>query len=420
MLCNPLNGLLCPVTHNPFRKRTVDNAQQKLRTHSGVVPDPLLYFPSWPCSCKSHGMKLVTPFRCSGTSLPPQLLLGAKLLAVCLVLTGAWHNLPDPFLPFLSVFDHFTGTSIFRWVLKLVLLTAIGSLFLNRCVRLSCVAIGSVFFAGILSSKIFFENNILFVSCIFLLIGLSESPQLVRYQLALVYFGAGMNKLLDPNWRLGAFFATWSHYAIREPLYFVFAGVAPRALPALMSWATISAELTLATWLLLGKRLRGAAWLGVSFHTMTVFMTGRTFGMFYYAALASWIALLDWPHEVTVLYDSDCGFCDRTRRFFQRWDLERLQHWTPFERTEQSVHVEIGDKLYTGFAAFKAIVGSNPLTYFALAGVLSLFHSRWLGVVVLLMISPLIVPAGEIAYRWVARNRYRIPGSSGACTLPQQ
>lgn len=370
--------------------------------------------------CKRQGVKFTTPLRCTGTSLPPQLLLAAKLLAICVVLTGAWHDLPDPFLPFLSFFDGIAGTPVFRWVLKLGLLTAIGSLFLNRCVRLSCIAIGLVFSAGILSSRVFFENNILFVACIFLLIGLSDSPQLIRYQLALVYFGAGTNKLLDAAWRSGAFFATWSHYAIREPMYFVFAGIAPRTVPRLMCWSSMTIELTLAAWLLFGKRLHGAAWLGVSFHTMTVFMTGRTFGMFYYAILVSWFAMQAWPKKITILYDGDCGFCDRTRRFFERWDLERLQHWTPFERPEKSIHARIADEFYTGFAAFKAIIVSNPLTYFAVAVVLSLVHYRWMSMILLLTMSPLFVPVGEFGYRRIARNRYRMPGSSGECALPEQ
>lgn len=357
-------------------------------------------------------MTLATAFHCSRTSLPPRLLLAAKLLALCILLTGTWHNLPDPFLPFLSFFDYFAGMSVFRWVLKLSLLSAIGCLFLNRSVRLSCIAISLVFFAGILSSKTFFENNILFAACIFLLIGLSDSPQLIRYQLALVYFGAGINKLLDPAWRSGAFFATWSHYAIREPLYFAFAGIAPRTVPALMCWSAMTLELTLAVWLLLGKRLNGAAWLGVSFHTMMVFMTGRTFGIFYYAVLASWFAIQESCNRIAILYDADCGLCDRTRRFFQRWDLEGLQNWQPFERPEQSIHVLIADQAYTGFSGIRAIVGSNPLTYFSIAVVLSILHYRWLGIIVLLMVSPLIVPVGKLGYRWVARNRY------GACALP--
>jgi len=348
------------------------------------------------------------------------LLLAAKLLALYIVLTGAWHNLAEPFLPFLSIFDHFAGIALFRWVLKLVLLGAIGSLLLNCWVRLSCIAIGSVFFTGVLSSRIFFENNILFVACIFLLIGLSDSSGLIRYQLALVYFGAGMNKLLDPVWRSGDFFVTWSYYAIVEPLYFIFAGLAPRAVPAFACWSSLIVELMLAAWLLLGRRLRGAAWLSVTFHTIILFMTGRRFGMFYCAVLASWLAMQDWPEKVTVWYDGDCGFCDRIRRFFHRWDLEKLQRWSPFERPEQSIRVMMAGRVHTGFAAVKAIVGSNPLTYFAIAVVLSFLHYRWLGAVLLLIMSPLIVPVGELAYRWVARNRYRMPGSSGACAIPPQ
>src|SRR4030095_12915193 len=122
----------------------------------------------------------------------------------------------------------------------------------------------------------------------------------------------------------------------------------------------------------------------------------------------------DWCKRITILYDGDCGFCDRTRRLLQRWDLERLQNWKPFERPEQSIQVRIADKVYTGFAGFKAIIGSNSLTYFAIAVVLSLVHHRWMGIILLLTWSPLIVPVGELGYRWVARHSNRMAGFSGS------
>ena len=45
------------------------------------------------------------PLRLAGTPLPVPLLLSAKLIVVTMLATGHVWTLPDPFLPFVSVFD---------------------------------------------------------------------------------------------------------------------------------------------------------------------------------------------------------------------------------------------------------------------------------------------------------------------------
>jgi predicted DCC family thiol-disulfide oxidoreductase YuxK len=151
--------------------------------------------------------------------------------------------------------------------------------------------------------------------------------------------------------------------------------------------------------------------------------------MFYYAMLASYLVFAPWPKEkLTVLYDGDCGFCETTRRFFERLDFDRIYDWQPFqggagdrwgiarEALEKAAHVVANGKVYGGVRAFHAITLYNPLTYFILAVLMTLpgdgpstFRNILAGLAIALYF-PLFWPAGEVVYQLIARNRHRLPG----------
>src|SRR5712691_6765161 len=116
----------------------------------------------------------LNPLKCSGTSLPVPVLLMAKLLALCILLSLEWRGFPDPFLPFIPALRYLGPGPLFRWSLKGIFFVASGALLFNRYVRAACLAIGSVFLVAVLSSRIYFQNNLLFVGCLFFLAGLSE------------------------------------------------------------------------------------------------------------------------------------------------------------------------------------------------------------------------------------------------------
>src|SRR5262249_29254721 len=120
---------------------------------------------------------LLAPLRCAGTELPEPVLLMAKLIVVCFLITREWQAFPDPFIPFLGFFDHFSGTPIFRWVLKLIFLGSATCLLFNFRVRLSCFVVGTTLLTAILSSRVYFQNNLLFVACLMVLAGSTERDQ---------------------------------------------------------------------------------------------------------------------------------------------------------------------------------------------------------------------------------------------------
>ncbi len=379
---------------------------------------------------KPSGAWSPNPLRCGGTELPLPLLLAAKLLVSVVVLSLIWHQLPDPFLPFLPVFDYFRHTPFFGWGLRVAALIGSGAVLFNYRVRAACLVIGSAFLVGILASRVYFENNRMFLGCLLFLLGLYEprtGPLLLRTQVVFVYFAAALNKVLDPSWRSGEFFAYWTTVYVKKSLYFQAASWLPGSLlPRAMSWLTIAMEFSIFLGLLFRRSRIWAIWLGLLLVLGLSFLTERTFGVFFYAMPISYLAFVAWPRSgVIVLYDGDCGFCTRTRQLLERFDIDGQFAWKAFQRAEdlhgipeealrQRLYVVTEDKKYSGFSAFRIMALYNPLTYFVLLLSLippqpKLFHYRyWLAASFLLFFSPVFVPVGEAVYSWVARNRHHI------------
>ena len=149
----------------------------------------------------------LNPLRLPLTPLPPNLLLMAKLIALALLLTNHVRFLPDPFLPFASFFDALPGPA-FQLTLQILFLASAISLLFNQKVRIASLLLGATILTGVISSKAYYGNNKAFCGLMLFLIGLSNSTgpaTFLRWQFALVYFGAGLNKMLDPDWQSGLF-----------------------------------------------------------------------------------------------------------------------------------------------------------------------------------------------------------------------
>ena len=118
--------------------------------------------------------------------------------------------------------------------------------------------------------------------------------------------------------------------------------------------------------------------------------------------------------RAAVLYDADCGFCERSVRIV-RWlrlpidvvaiadaDLAALGIDPAAAMTAMPFVDETGRVVYGHHAwAFVLQRGVWPL--------------RLLGRV---LDTPLVEPLARAVYGWIAANRYRLPGASAACALP--
>src|SRR6516162_134979 len=85
---------------------------------------------------------LTNPLRVTGTELPANVLLMAKIVTLAFIATGQFRLLSWHFLPFLTVFDRLGSPAIFHWTLVTIFLGAAAMLFYNMRVRICCLVLG--------------------------------------------------------------------------------------------------------------------------------------------------------------------------------------------------------------------------------------------------------------------------------------
>jgi hypothetical protein len=358
------------------------------------------------------------PLRISETELPDNVLLMAKVIALAFIATGQVRLLSWHFLPFLRVFDDLGTPAVFHWTLVTVFLAAAAALFYNQHVRICCFVLGGVILISLLSSRAYFENNRTYCACLLILAGLcnrGQSPWPIRLQVVLVYFGAALNKLMEPDWRSGQFFAYWFGGIHHPDLWArVTAFIPAMPLAQFVCWATIITELILVAGFLAPRWYSWSIWLGAAYHTTLLLLMNSTFGMFYYAMLASYLAFVDWPTlPLEVRYDQAKA---PWRRVLERLDTSGIIAWTPLtadealERGSHDLLVVDRGKSYRGFVALKRVLLFTPLTYFCYVILLGrqphfFQYHRWAAAGVLALFTPFLAPLFGVGYRWIRNSR---------------
>lgn len=123
--------------------------------------------------------------------------------------------------------------------------------------------------------------------------------------------------------------------------------------------------------------------------------------------------------RAVVLFDADCGLCQRTRRVLVALGSSLFLDWTPlqsgvgqrwglgFETLSESIHIVAGQRIERGFRAAKMIILRTPGFYILLAGALLFVPDAWWWIALPLAIffAPPFEPLGEKAYRAVADSR---------------
>lgn len=246
-------------------------------------------------------------------ALPAEQVLTAKLLAAAWIATGHVAQ-PTPIrVPWLGLLDRipegFPWSPSLAW---LGLLTAFGIIF-TPWTRRFCLCLGGVILLDLASSRAAFSYNRLYCAALFGMISLSGPGTLgagPRGQAALVYLGAGLDKLLSSGWRSGAvldgflrnlaeFGRLWSpggHVGDPNPVARLLVELADRfptlLLPAVLSWTVMSCELAIAVAFL--RRSPYAMGLCLVFHGGIFVITGGTLGMFFHAGLISALLAVPW------------------------------------------------------------------------------------------------------------------------------
>lgn len=121
--------------------------------------------------------------------------------------------------------------------------------------------------------------------------------------------------------------------------------------------------------------------------------------------------------QPVLIYDGDCGFCTRTANAVKRLDTHHRFDALPWQTrgllakvnlTEQQVseaawYIDADGRKHRGAGAVNAALN-------ALGGIYRI--ASWVYRV------PGLKQIEDVVYKWVARNRYRMPGSTDACRIP--
>lgn len=265
-------------------------------------------------SSSGNGHNLIkrpwSPFDCGSTELPSSVLLAAKLLVVYM-LVHKMNNF-EVFLPFLKSLDtlrFLPGLDIIYRALFYILAVL---LFCNRWVRTACFLLGIMTLLAILASRVGFSNSRTFFGCFLMLTGLVPPRKVVsflRIQVAIVYLGAGLNKLFEPAWRSGQYCEYWAR-EILELSHFVWLAeqLPPLLLSQALCWLTIVVEFVLAFCFFVPAAHRFGVVIGISFHVGILLFTGGVISwVFCYAMVCSYLVFVpeySGPEKEQTLYQN--------------------------------------------------------------------------------------------------------------------
>lgn len=114
-----------------------------------------------------------------------------------------------------------------------------------------------------------------------------------------------------------------------------------------------------------------------------------------------------------LIFDGDCAFCTSSARVAEKWfQLERVEPWQFADLDALGLSPE---QCATALQ-WVSIDGSVSSGHLAVAAAMRSRGALW-GVVGCVLRWPVITQIGALVYRWVAKNRHRLPGGTAACAL---
>lgn len=306
------------------------------------------------------------PLACGNTALPPQLLILAKFVVIGLFVSLVLRPLGDSRLAFLPALEHASDWLPYNGWRVLFLLSS-GLLVFNVAPRLTAFSCGALLFYALLISRLQYSNNAFFCGCLLVLVGLSNRQTggwLIRFQLVVLYFGAGLDKAVSPAWQDGTFFDAWQ--GERAFYAFLAAQFPPLVAAKALSWATIVTEFGLAIGFALRRGAVYAAWVGASFHLMTVLMGESFYGMFVLAAIASYVSVLSIPDRIEVSVGDPAGWRARWVALLGMFDADdrlALQTSSGSQPAADGLSLHMGSREYRGISAFQLLLLVSPIFY---------------------------------------------------------
>lgn len=290
------------------------------------------------------------PLSLRGTDLTPVALLIARLVALSVIGQQILHR----HIPYFPELEGLGTPSEFRHVLRALSRLGFVLLLVTPWARLGSLLIGGVLLTGLLACRPCQSVAHTYVACVLLVLACSSrrtGVSLLRLQVVILYAAAALNKVFDVDWWNGRYFETLMIDRHGHALYaWVSDLLPPLLLSKVMGIASIAIEAILAVCFLRPGGYRFGVWLGVAFHSAMVLLLNATFGPFYAAMLASYLAFVHWPERV------------ETR--FSRWAPDWNAPSTP------GAVAVLDRRTWTGVLALQRLILVHPAFYYVVAALL--------------------------------------------------
>ena len=116
-----------------------------------------------------------------------------------------------------------------------------------------------------------------------------------------------------------------------------------------------------------------------------------------------------------LIFDGDCAFCTSSVRFIER-RIRRHPRLQPWQRSDLAGLGLTQEQCET---AVQLIENGRVTSAHVAVARLLIYGKRGWAVLGYLLLAPGIKQIAGVVYRWVAKNRDRMPGGTAECALPQ-
>ncbi len=222
-------------------------------------------------------------------NLTPQLVFIARVLAIFTLCAMQW-----PFRLHTPLFDimYTIPTKAFSIITKAIWLLGLCTIIFTKHIRFGAALVGLSLLLGLLASKNQTSVAHTYLTALYIVIALSNKHtgnMLLILQLSLLYTAAFIHKAIDADWWNGNYmhilFTKYNFPKIGFPKIYGIVVILIQALLGVGIWYT--------PW---WKYLLIIALL---FHTTMILMLNEYFGPFYFAIVASWVVVTNFPVNIS-------------------------------------------------------------------------------------------------------------------------
>ncbi len=297
------------------------------------------------------------------TDLPPHIVISLKalLLYVLFIHPGLFIVSVTglPFLPFLRFLDN-VPFFVFSFAAG-VLLISILLVFLRKGnYQLLSLLSGLIILLIIFSSKNQFSNSLTFVACLLVLIGFYRGKTTIfRVQISLLYLGAAVNKIFDPDWWNGKFFDYFFREIFNVSLYNSYVPADDLTVAASFGIAVILTECLLGIIVLKPGLTRLTIILGLMFHGGMLMITSGILSVRFFYIMSTAYLMISGLDIKTVHINHKSGVIARLLSYPDLSDS--VIH---ARQNEKSLTVRIENSIWKGKKALQKILFSYQYLFF--------------------------------------------------------